>query len=81
MKKAEILPKNFRKYFWEYRNVPLNMKEDIFLITERILKFGNQESLGWLLKNISETVLKNVLSKSRNLDAKTQNYWKVILND
>lgn len=77
----EALPEKFRKYFWEYRGIPLNIGEDATLITERILTFGNPESLHWLLNCIDLPFLKKTISKSRKLDAKTLNYWKLILNE
>ena len=76
-----LLPKKFSKYFWEYRGIDLTMKQDAAIITERILNFGNPESIKWLLANITQGFLKQILSHSRRLDKKTITYWKTILND
>ena len=75
----DLLPEKFKKYFWEYRGVALNMKEDAMLVTERILNFGNDEAVHWLLNNVTIDFLKKVVLKSRKLDKKTLNYWKVRL--
>ncbi|MFC2089050.1 DUF6922 domain-containing protein [Calditrichota bacterium] len=74
-----ILPAHFEKYFWDCNFNELNMHDYSFFISERILVYGNLESLKWLLKTIEKEYLKNVVNKSKNLDKKTRNYWITIL--
>lgn len=76
-----LLPDTFKKYFWEYRGVNLNLKDDTTLIAERILRFGNTDALKWLLQYISDDFLRQLIKNSKNLDPKTVNYWNVILNE
>ena len=74
-----MLPEQFRKYFWEYKGVALNMRQDAVLVTEPILNFGNYESMHWLLGNVTIDFLKQTALSSKKLDKKTVNYWKLIL--
>lgn len=75
------LPENLAKYFWDCHFNELNMEKHSFFIAERILNFGNIESLKWLLAQIDEDFLRKVVEKSRNLDKKTRNYWNLMLKE
>jgi len=73
------LPQSLKKYFWDCPFSNLSPDNHSFFITERLIRFGNQDSIKWLLKNIDNNVLQNVVEKSRNLDPKTKNYWEIML--
>ena len=77
MKKFK-LPEFCKKYFWDVNFEELSEKH-LFFIIERILCFGNELSINWLLKNIKINNIKKVIKNSRNLDPKTRNYWNIIL--
>jgi len=55
------------------------MDKYAFFIAERILNFGDMASLRWLIARTDKAFLKKVVEKSRNLDKKTRNYWKIML--
>jgi hypothetical protein len=74
------IPNNFKSYFWDCDFTELTLDKYAFFITERILNFGNMESIHWLLENVDEETLRNVVKKSRNLDKKTKNFWEIKLN-
>ena len=74
------LPDNYRKYFWDCDFHEITMEKYKFFITERLLNYGNEQTLKWLLSNIEKSDLKNVVINSRNLNKKTRNYWELILN-
>jgi hypothetical protein len=73
------LPKRYKKYFWDCDFNELTLEKYTFFISERILNYGNKESVKWLLNHISLELLNNVVSRSKNLDKKTRNYWQLIL--
>lgn len=77
----ETLPEMLKKYFWDCDFKELNMDKYAFFITERILNFGDMTSLKWLIDRTDKAFLKQVVEKSRNLDKKTRNYWKIMLYD
>ncbi len=76
---SNALPEKLRKYFWDCDFDELNMDKYSFFIAERILNLGDDYSIKWLLKNLSKERLKGVVEKSRNLDKKTKNYWRIML--
>jgi hypothetical protein len=75
------LPDQYQKYFWDCDFYEITMKKYQFFITERLLNYGNEQTLKWLLARINIIDLENVVKKSRNLDKKTKNYWNILLND
>jgi hypothetical protein len=79
--KKMYLPEDFKKYFWDCDFSKLSFKKYKFFITERILNLGNEKSLKWLLKQVDKSFIKEIVNKSRNLDKKTKNFWKIILNE
>ena len=74
------LPKKLRRYFWDCDFDELNMDKYSFFIAERILNLGDDYSIKWLLKSLSKERLQGVVEKSRNLDKKTKNYWRIMLH-
>ena len=75
------LPEKLRKYFWDCDFDVLNMDKYSFFIAERILNLGDDYSIKWLLQNLSKEQLQGVVDKSRNLDKKTKNYWRIMFNE
>jgi len=73
------LPQDLKKYFWDCDFNELSMDKFAFFISERILNFGNFDSVNWLLKQIDREFLIEVIKNSRNLNKKTRNYWKIKL--
>ena len=74
-----LLPPELKKYFWDCRFEELRLSQHAFFITERILNFGNIQTVKWLLTAIDKDFLMQVVETSRNLDPKTRNYWKIVL--
>ncbi len=76
--KIKALPESIKKYFWDCDFETLNMETHSFYISERIMNLGDIPSILWLLSEIDISQLKKVVEKSRNLDKKTRNYWKLM---
>jgi len=78
--KNSVLPDMLRKYFWDCDFETLSMARYAQFISERILNFGDMQSLKWLLAQIDRSFLIELIQKSRNLNRKTKNYWKLMLS-
>ena len=78
MEKME-LPKMLRKYFWDCSFEDLRLAQYPVFISERILNLGDMDSLRWLFSKIDKEFLIDLVNKSRNLNKKTKNYWKLML--
>ncbi len=55
------------------------MQKNAFFIIERILNFGDVDSVKWILSNTDRKMLVEVVERSRNLNKKTKNYWRIML--
>ena len=69
----------FQEYFWDVDFKQLSVKRHSRFIAERILNYGDPESIKWLLTWADSNFLKELIDTSRNLNARTRNYWKTIL--
>lgn len=79
--KSKKIPVRFLKYFWDCDFDDLSIQKYDFFISERILNFGNMDSVKWLLSLVDQKRLKDVVVKSRNLNKKTRNYWRIIFDE
>jgi hypothetical protein len=73
------LPGMLRKYFWDCDFEALSMKQYPVFISERILNLGDVYSLKWLFGEIDKGFLIKLVDRSRNLNKKTKNYWKLMI--
>ena len=77
-KKTTKLPKEFKKYFWEYDFEDIISHPFKTYILARIMHFGDLKALKWLLNKVPKKRIIHVINNSRELDLKTRNYWKLI---
>jgi hypothetical protein len=66
------------KYFWDVDVKEIDFGKHARFVIERILNFGNEESVRWLRKRYSDNEIKEVVLKSRNLNKKARNFWNII---
>ena len=71
-------PKILSKYFWDCYFEELDLDKHLFFIAERLLNYGNIQAIRWLIKEAGHSYISKVIKKSRCLDAKTKNYWKLM---
>ena len=76
---SNTIPTRFKKYFWDCDFEDLSMQKNAFFIIERILNFGDVDSVKWILSNTDRKMLVEVVERSRNLNKKTKNYWRIML--
>jgi len=71
------LPKEFKQYFWDVDFRKLSLRKYSFFILERIMRFGDIKALKWLLKIPKDRIME-VVKRSREIDAKTRNFWQIV---
>jgi hypothetical protein len=76
-KNQNSLPLEFRKYFWDVDFNKLSLKKYSVFILERIMSLGDFRALKWMLKIPRHKILE-VVRRSRQIDAKTRNFWQVV---
>lgn len=65
--------------FWDVDPKTVDSKKHARYIIERILEFGTDEEVKWLVHNYSPTVIKDVLTYPRSvLHEKTKALWSLI---
>lgn len=71
------LPKEFKKYFWDVDFKDLSLAKYSDFIIGRITTLGDIKALKWLLQIPKKEILR-IMGASREIDAKTRNFWKVV---
>jgi hypothetical protein len=74
-----VLPAAFQKYFWDVAFDELSFEKYPGFIAERLLNYGDLNAIKWLLSCTSKQFIKSLIENSRNLNAKTKNYWQIML--
>lgn len=74
------LPDFLKKYFWdvEFKNIDLE-KRKVFVL-KRILEYGDEQAVSWMLQNFKRSEIKNVLCNFRGFSQKSANFWALLLN-
>ena len=78
---APDMPKEFQKYFWDVAFEDLSLEKYPRFIAERILNYGDLESVKWLQAVLNKDFIRSVIMNSRNLNPKTKNYWQLMLGN
>ena len=73
-----IIPEKFSRFFWDVEFDKLSGDHMTF-IAERLLVYGDLEAVRWLRSTMPAEQLRSVAITSRRLDAKTKEFWQVIL--
>ena len=74
------LPGTVQKYFWDCDIKELSLEEHRHFIIERILNFGDDDAVRWLLDHTKPASIKNVVQHGRNLSEKTRNFWNIMMS-
>lgn len=71
-----MLPKDIEKFFWEYKEIEINIEDNWFCVIERLLEHGDLEACKWMLDNFDGAKLVEVIKTSRNISKKTASMWQ-----
>lgn len=74
------LPVFLKKYFWDVDFGKLNFEKYPIYVSERILEYGNVKAIKWLFKNISKKELMKIIPKTRQLSARSANFWALFFD-
>src|SRR3989344_760109 len=73
--KSAKLSKSFKQYFWDVDFEKLDLGKSRTFILKRLLDRGNTQAIIWVRQNFSLDDIKNLVLTSRDLSAKTANFW------
>jgi hypothetical protein len=71
-----MIPEDLRVFFWDTDPSLLVIHKDWFYIIERLLDYGNDKSLVWVLQTYSKQQIREVVCGSRRIKEKTASFWK-----
>ena len=71
----KTIPKNIKMLLWNIDLDELDLKKHSFFIIERVMKYGDEKDVQWMLKMFNKEQLIEVVKRSKNVDKKSANYW------
>lgn len=74
------LPIFLKQYFWDVDFNKIDPEKSRIFVLKRILDRGNDKALKWMLKHYTKGDIRQLLLTTRDLSAKTANYWADLLD-
>lgn len=74
------MPEFLKRYFWDVDFSTIDPDKHSTYVIERLLDLGDVDATAWLKKKYNENEIKNTVLQSRQLSAKSANYWTIIYN-
>ena len=72
----EVMPIEFKKYFWDTDFDKLDLKENRRYIIARLYCYGDLKAIRWLKNTYTDDEIKDVAINSRNLNPLVANYLR-----
>ncbi len=72
------LTQSLKNLFWDIDLKELDEKKHADFLVVRIADKGGLEEVSWLKKKFGKNKIKQIVRNSRNVSAKTKNFWQVI---
>lgn len=78
-----IIPREFKKYFWDVDFDELNFQKHRNYILERMLNFGAFDSFNWIFKTFNNNEVENLLDKKGkySLSRNSFLFWGKLVKD
>ncbi|OGZ78202.1 MAG: hypothetical protein A2528_00065 [Candidatus Staskawiczbacteria bacterium RIFOXYD2_FULL_37_9] len=64
-----------KKIFWDVNLENSEIQKNASFIIGRILEYGNENDIKWMLKNFKISQIKKILSTKKNISIKSARYW------
>jgi hypothetical protein len=74
------LPSSIKKYFWDADFNTLDIQKHSSYLITRLLEYGDEKAILWMLNHISRKKIKTTVMESRELSPKSANFWGLLLN-
>ncbi|MBO8129195.1 MAG: hypothetical protein H0Z39_08365 [Peptococcaceae bacterium] len=78
--REDSLPEFTHPFFWDVDASTINPVGDYFFVIERLLEYGNDDAIRWLMAFYRDEQLQEVVKKSRNISKKTAYLWQNYFN-
>lgn len=67
-----------KNLFWDVNLKNNEIQKNASFIIGRILEYGDENDIKWMLKNFKNSQIKQTLYKKRDISSKSANYWASI---
>jgi len=67
-----------KNIFWDVNLKNNEIQKKVSFIIGRILEYGDENDIKWMLKNFKTSQIKKALSERKNISPKSGNYWASI---
>ena len=74
------LPEFLSSLFWETDFSELRISENSEYIIERLIEYGDDRAITWLLSTFTREQIGSVVRASRRISPNTASLWAVVLN-
>src|SRR5258708_4254711 len=78
--KSTQLPEHLRSYFWDVVFEEIDMSKNSKFILKRVLDRGDTRVLLWAISLFDKNSIRELITTSRDLSAKTANFWADMLS-
>ena len=76
---GKTLPQIIEQYqhdaFWDTPLASIDARLHQDFVIERLLQYGGSEGIRWLLENVGDRAIRDVVMNSRNLSRMTATFW------
>ena len=77
--KPRSLPEFLSRYFWDVNFYKLDLNRYPAFVITRILEYGDEEGIRWMMKTYPRFEIVAALRKSRELTPQSANFWVLVL--
>lgn len=77
-KKIKSAPKFLKQYFWDIDFQKLDVEKHYQDILGRILEYGNEKAIKWMMQNFTKHDVAEILFHFRSVSPKSANFWTLI---
>lgn len=74
----KTMPESLKRYFWDIDFSKLSYEKRPRFVIERILEFGDESAVIWMVKSFSLSQIISAFTKSRQLTWKSANFWALM---
>lgn len=70
-----MIPQHFRSLFWDTNLEKFDPTEYPIYTIERVLEYGDEEAVAWLLQIFTKEEIRQVLRTNPHLSPRSANFW------
>lgn len=73
-------PAFLKKYFWDIDFEKLDRQKSSYYVIERLLEFGDEHAVRWVLQYFNDETIKKTLKQGRGFSKRTASFWGMYFN-